>query len=56
MSKRKKSIVITLNVRPLWEIGKGHSEHRSGSGLHDNRPKRMRTRGAAKRNAMRDYE
>lgn len=56
MSKRKKTIVIALNVRPLWEIGKGHSEHRSGSGLHDNRPKRMRTRGAEKRHAMKDYE
>jgi len=56
MSKRKKKIVISLNIRPLWEIGKGHSEHRSGSGLHDNRPKRIRTRGAANRHAMRDFD
>ena len=52
MSKRKKSMVLTLNVRPLWELGKGHNDHRSGSGQHDNRPKRLRTRGANNRKAI----
>lgn len=52
MSKRKQKIVVKLNIRPIWQIGKGHSEHLSGSGQHDHRPKRLRTRGAAKRHAM----
>ena len=47
-----KKIKIKLNVRPIWEIGKGHNEHRSGSGSHDNRPKRQRTRQAQKSRSM----
>jgi hypothetical protein len=54
MGKRNKKIVVKLNVRPLWEIGNGHNEHRSGSGQHDNRPKRIRTRGSQKRQAISD--
>ena len=54
MSKRKKKIVVALNVRPLWELGTGHHDHRSGSGNHDHRPKRLRTRSAQKRNSMND--
>jgi hypothetical protein len=52
MSKRKKNIVVKLNVRPLWEIGNGHNSHISGSGQHDHQPKRLRTRAAIKRHAM----
>lgn len=52
MSKRKKNIVLTLSVRPVWELGKGHNDHRSGGGQHDNRPKRLRTRGANNRRAV----
>lgn len=47
-----KKIKIKLNVRPIWEIGKGHNEHRSGSGSHDSRPKRQRTRQAQKQQSM----
>lgn len=54
MSKRKKKIVVSLNVRPLWELGKGHTDHRSGSGNHDSRPKRLRTRSSQKRQAVGD--
>jgi hypothetical protein len=54
MSKRKKNTVVVLNVRPIWEIGKGHHSHQSGSGQHDNRPKRLRTRGDKNRKAMND--
>lgn len=58
MSKRnsKKTIVLKLNLKPFWEISKGHHDHMSGSGTHDNRPKRERTRGAANRKAIRDYD
>lgn len=54
MGKGKKNFTIKLNIRPIWEIGRGHAEHRSGSGQHDNRPKRERTRSAQKRKAVND--
>jgi len=58
MSKRnsKKTIVLKLNLKPFWEISKGHHDHMSGSGTHDARPKRERTRGDANRKAIRDYD
>jgi len=57
MSKRnKKYDSIHLNVKPIWEVGRGHANHISGSGSHDNRPKRGRTRGDQKRRVMRDYD
>jgi hypothetical protein len=54
MSNRKKNTKIKLNIRPIWELGTGHNDHRSGSGDHDNRPKRLRTRGANSRQAIKD--
>lgn len=57
MGKRnKKYDSIHLNVKPIWEASRGHADHISGSGTHDNRPKRSRTRGDANRKAMRDYD
>lgn len=58
MSKRnsKRTIVVKLNLKPVWEISKGHQGHMSGSGTHDNRPKRERTRGSANRKAVEDYD
>ncbi len=52
MSKRKKNMVLKLNVRPVWAIGTGHNPHQSGSGQHDNSPKRLRTRGDKNRRAI----
>lgn len=43
---------IQLKKRP---IKKGHAPHRSGSGKHDNRPKRIRTRQKVKENWIKDY-
>lgn len=54
MGKSKKYDPISLNIRPVWKLGKGHNNHRSGSGTHDSRPKRQRTRGSANRRAMED--
>jgi hypothetical protein len=54
MSNRKKNIVVKLSVRPLWELGHGHNNHRSGGGEHDSRPKRLRTRGSKSRKAIGD--
>lgn len=36
-------------------ISTGHKQHRSGSGEHDSRPKRMRTRGNANRAAIKEF-
>lgn len=45
---------IPLKIKKIWEISKGHNPHRSGSGKHDNRPKRLRTRSAEKRFHIKD--
>lgn len=50
MKKQK----IKLDVRPIWQIGKGHNSHLSGAGTMDHRPKRLRTRSSQKRNAVDD--
>ena len=34
----------------------GHSQHYSGSGYHDHRPQRQRTRAAQRREAFKDYD
>ena len=52
MKKQK----IKLNVKPIWAIGKGHNSHLSGGGQHDSRPKRLRTRQAANRQALKDWQ
>ena len=46
---------ITLNVKKLWELPKGHSIDRSGSGQHDSRPNRQRTRRDANKSAIKDF-
>ena len=58
MSKRnsKKTITISLNLKRVWELPRGHEDHLTGTGIHDNRPKRLRTRNAANRKAIRDYD
>lgn len=52
-SKRK--ITIKLQGKKPWEVSRGHSEHRGGSGSHDSRPKRKRTRKAQLREALREH-
>lgn len=58
MSKRnsKKTITITLNLKQVWELPRGHEQHLTGTGTHDHRPKRLRTRAASSRKAIREYE
>jgi len=47
---------IKINVKPVWKISKGHSEHRGGAGLHeDRRTKRARTRSAKIRKILQEY-
>jgi hypothetical protein len=54
MGKTNRYGVVKLNIRPWWEMSKGHSQHLSGSGQHDSRPKRQRTRGSANRRSIED--
>ena len=55
MQRKKKKIKIVIrqeDVKPSY----GHSQHDSGSGYHDDRPKRIRTRSAQNRQALKDYD
>lgn len=46
---------IKINTKKIWQIGKGHNNHLSGSGEHDNRPNRQRTRGDINRKIIGEY-
>jgi len=46
---------IKTKVKKPWELARGHNSHRSGSGSHDNRPRRIRTRMDARRVALAEY-
>ena len=50
-----KKTTIKLNVKEQWEVGRGHTPHRSGSGKHDSRPRKLRTRRAQNQAAIREY-
>lgn len=42
-------------VFKVENISTGHKQHHSGSGIHDNRPKRMRTRGNVLRSILKEF-
>ncbi len=44
---------ITLNLGP---VSLGHQPHTTGSGAHDSRPKRQRTRNGQKQAWLKDVE
>lgn len=46
---------IKLKTKKIWELAHGHNIHRSGSGHHDNRPRRSRTRMDIRRRAIAEY-
>ena len=52
MSKSRK-ILIPIKEK---SIRRGHSEHRSGSGQHDNREARVRTREKEKEKWKKEHE
>ena len=56
MSSRHKYENVKIKVRKQWEVARGHAEHISGSGSHDSRPKRLRTRSNQQKFFMREYE
>ena len=47
---------IKFSPRKIWELGSGHHDHRSGAGYHDHRPKRARTRRAAVRQHLKEWD
>ena len=48
----EKILIRKEDIKPAT----GHSQHDSGSGYHDHRPKRQRTRAAQRRQALKDYD
>lgn len=46
---------IKVSTKKYWEVSRGHNTHRSGSGNHDNRPRRVRTRMDIQRRALAEY-
>ena len=48
----EKILIKKEDIKPAT----GHSQHDSGSGYHDGRPKRQRTRAAQNRQALKDYD
>jgi hypothetical protein len=50
---RRKKKTITLTIKP-GKVALGHQSHVSGSGAHDSRPHRQRTRQAQKESWKRD--
>lgn len=51
-NKKQRSFVIKLEAKPPR---RGPQSHRSGAGVHDNRPHRLRTRAAQRRAALGEY-
>ena len=47
---------VKTKVKKPWELPHGHNSHRSGSGSHDNRARRIRTRMDARRVALAEYK
>ncbi len=47
---------IKVSTKKPWEVSRGHNSHRSGSGNHDNRPRRVRTRMDIRRRAIEEYK
>jgi len=46
---------IRVSTKKPWEVSRGHNSHHSGSGYHDNRLRRVRTRLDERRKAIADY-
>ena len=46
---------ITVKIKKPWQVAKGHPAHRSGTGSHNNQPKRNRTRSTRNHQASKEY-
>ena len=54
MSKRKKATKFVIKASDI-KVSIGHQSHKSGTGIHDNRPRKLRTRSAQNNRAIRDF-
>jgi hypothetical protein len=52
MKRKKETIKIKIKA---GKVAMGHQPHMTGSGVHDNRPKRQRTRTAQRRAWQNDW-
>jgi len=52
MTSRRKYENITIKVKKFWQLPMGHNLPRSGSGYHNTKPKRHRTRSDSLRQAL----
>lgn len=55
MSSKHKYENVMIRVKKQWEVRTGHHNHICGSGSHDSRPKRMRTREAIDKQWKQEY-
>jgi hypothetical protein len=46
---------INIKNKKVWELPDGHHDYRSGSGTHDSRPRRLKTRANVTREAIREW-
>jgi hypothetical protein len=61
MSKKKSQPVVMRKqesntmVIKIGKVAIGHQSHITGTGIHDTRPRKQRTRAAQKKQAIRDF-
>jgi hypothetical protein len=51
MAKKMKIVIKAKDIK----VSTGHRQHTTGTGAHDNRPRRQRTRTAEKKAAIRNF-
>ena len=55
MSKRKKASWKVVIKQDDLKVSIGHTAHTTGTGVHDSRPRRQRTRSAKNNRAIREF-
>ena len=55
MSKRKKTSWKVIIKQDDLKVSIGHTAHTTGTGVHDSRPRRQRTRSAKNSRAIREF-
>ena len=55
MQRKNRTTKLTLNVRPLHKLPRGHHTHLAGAGVHaDRRTRRNRDRNSQLRSSLKD--
>lgn len=52
-NRQKKEIKFTIFAKDI-KVSEGHKDHHSGTGAHNNKPRKNRTRRDENRNAIRE--